>query len=49
MDILPIASQNYLVSCGMDKTICLWSLKDLELKKQLTGPNFGIYSLAWSP
>lgn len=49
MDLLPIQSQKLLVSCSMDKTICLWSLKDLELKKQLEGPTFGIYSLAWSP
>ncbi len=33
MDLLPIESEKLLVSCSMDKTICLWSLKDLELKK----------------
>ena len=37
MDLLPIPGQQLLASAGLDASICLWSLKDLEGKHTLVG------------
>eukprot|EP01022_Parablepharisma_sp_SALTPOND_P017929 TRINITY_DN2914_c0_g1_i1.p2 TRINITY_DN2914_c0_g1~~TRINITY_DN2914_c0_g1_i1.p2 ORF type:complete len:945 (-),score=108.06 TRINITY_DN2914_c0_g1_i1:6739-9573(-) len=48
MDLLIIPNQNKLVSAGMDKLICFWSLDKLELKKKLEGHKKGVYTLEWA-
>lgn len=49
-DILPIisSSQQTLVSAGLDGKICLWDIPSHTFKKELTGHQKGVYSLAWS-
>eukprot|EP00826_Nyctotherus_ovalis_P019798 TRINITY_DN16152_c0_g1_i2.p1 TRINITY_DN16152_c0_g1~~TRINITY_DN16152_c0_g1_i2.p1 ORF type:complete len:832 (-),score=266.38 TRINITY_DN16152_c0_g1_i2:250-2745(-) len=48
MDLLIIPGQNKLISAGMDKLVCFWSLDRLDLKKKLEGHKKGVYTLEWS-
>ena len=48
MDLLIIPNQNKLISAGMDKLVCFWSLDRLELKKKLEGHKKGVYTLEWA-
>ena len=46
-DILPIDSQETLVTACLGGKICLWDSTTHQLKKELKGHNKGVYSLAW--
>jgi len=48
MDLLIIPNQNKLVSAGMDRFICFWTLDRLELKKKMDGHKKGVYTLEWA-
>ena len=49
-DILPIntASQQIVVTAGLDGKICLWDVPTHSFKKELQGHDKGVYSLDWS-
>ena len=46
-DILPINSQQTLVSACIKGDICLWDSTTHQLKKELQGHEKGVYSLDW--
>lgn len=47
LDILCIPSNEIICTAGMDAKVILWDLTTHHFKKELTGHNRGVYSLAW--
>jgi len=48
MDLVMLPMHNGIISGGMDKLVCLWSLDKLELVRQLEGHQKGVYTVEWA-